>query len=205
VSVLVRVQHHPARASLVAPLLARLPASTEVVVDPDPESPVRSPLRTYVEALRRPVPDDVTHVLVVQDDAWPVDDFEARMLDALDRIPPGLVAFFVPGTNAHGRAQRAAARRGQPYVRLVSTWVPTVALAWPVGRARSFVEFVAAKYDVERQRGDDAPVGVFRSRHRVDAWASVPSLVEHPDVVPSLIGRRNSAGRDRARVAAVLG
>lgn len=126
------------------------------------------------------------------------------MLAALDLIPEGLVAFFVPGTNAHGRGQKAAARTGRPYVRLVSTWVPTVALCWPVARARAFVAFADAKYDVEKRGGDDAPVGVYRSRYRVDAWGAVPSLVEHPDVVPSLIGRPNHAGKNRARVAAVL-
>lgn len=203
-NVLVRVQHHPARAALVGPLLSRLPPGSEVVTDPNPDSPKRSPLRTYLEALRLPVADDVTHIVVVQDDAWPVDGFEEKMLDALATHPDELVCLFVPGSGSHRRQMLAAAARGQSFTRLATTWIPAVALSWPVSRAREFVEFADGRWDVEKVGGDDARIGSFCARRRARPWAVVPSIVEHPDVVESLIGKRNSAGRNRARVAAVI-
>lgn len=147
-----------------------------------------------------------THVLVVQDDAWPCFDFENRMLRAVEEKPDALVVLFAPGAGQHRRTMTLAHRAGDRWARLRSTWVPTVALVWPVEHARAFVEFVPSRYDPwTKHRGDDAPVGYWAGRAKADVWATVPSLVEHPDVEPSLIGRPNSGGNNRARIAAIAG
>lgn len=158
-----------------------------------------------MEALRVPVADDVTHLLVVQDDAWPCDGFEARMLDRVAEKPDDLIAFFTPGAASHRRAIVRATMKNERWARLHGGWIPAVALCWPIYRAREFAAHVDVRYDVTKHRADDAPIGVWATRNRVTVFATVPSLVEHPDIERSLIGKKNSAGRNRSRVAAIFG
>lgn len=118
-----------------------------------------------------------------------------------------MVALFVPGSGTHRRTMLLADRAGQPWARLSPTWIPTVALLWPADLARRFVGWVAERgYDPwGRDRGDDGFVGKFCAMNRIPVFAPVPSIVEHPDVEPSLIGRRAMGGKNRARVAAIFG
>jgi hypothetical protein len=199
VNVSVAVQHHPARAHLIDRLVERL-GGAEVVTDPDPDG-VRSPYRTYVEALRR-TPPGATHRLIVQDDAEPADGFRPRMLDAVATHPDRLVALFVPGSPPHRAAVLRAQKAGQSWVTLPPTWVPTVALCWPVEMVALFLAWADTKYpDGTKRMGDDGPVGKWAQTIRTRAVAPIPSLVQHPDVEPSLIGRRAAGGANRARVA----
>lgn len=198
----VAIQHHPSRAALIPELVERL-GGAEVVTDPDPEAKLPSALRTNLECIRR-CPDDVTHLLVVQDDAWPCDDFRARAEPKIEEKPEAMIAFFMPGVGEHRRLMMRAHAAGEGWTRLPITWAPTVALCWPVDRAREFLAFAEERYDLTKQKGDDGPVGKYRERHKTEAWAVVPSLVQHPDVVPSLMGRTAAGhGRNRARLAAV--
>lgn len=200
----VAVQHHPDRADLVERLLRAFDAPPRVVTDPDPDSPVRSALRTYVACLES-VAADATHLLVIQDDAVVCDRFTERMHAAVAEHPDALVPLFVPGVGAHRTAVLQAQRRGERWARLPHMWTPTVATVWPVARAAEFLAWLTEhRYDPHgRHRGDDGPVGKWVQRSRVAVWAPVPSLVQHPDDTPSLIGRRAGYGRNRSRVAAV--
>jgi hypothetical protein len=195
VNLSVCVQHHPARAHLIPQLVDRLGGNVEVVTDPDPDNPQASPLRCYLECLRR-TPAAATHRVVVQDDAYPADDFQARLAALVGERPDDMLALFVPGASPHRGVMMGA--------RLVTSWVPTVALVWPVARAAEFVAAEAEKVSTPRRprTGDDGPVGKWATAGRVAVWAPVPSIVEHPDVEPSLIGRKAMAGRNRMRVAA---
>lgn len=179
------------------------------MVDPDPDG-VPSAIRTYVECIRR-TPPDATHRLVVQDDALPCARFVERATAALSERPHDLVAFFVPGTGLHGRWMREAAKRGQPWVQLPTSanWQPVVALSWPVELVEPFIDFAdahIAKRLARRLRtiGDDPVVGAFCRAQRRAVWATVPSLVEHPDLEPSLVKQRSYGGRNPARRAAVF-
>ena len=204
-NVAVLVQHHPERAALIEPLLRRLPRSAIVIPDPDPGSAVRSALRTYRACLEA-IPERATHALVIQDDAWPCDRFPSRLRAAVAEHPDALLALFMPGSGAHHGAVTRAAKQGLPWTRVPPTWTPTVALVWTADRARQFLTWLDDnRYDPHnRHRGDDGPVGKFVARNRLRVMAPVPSLVQHPDVVPSLIGRRHAAGRNRARVASLF-
>lgn len=200
----IAIQHHPARAALLPALLDRLPAGTAVVEDPDPDAPRRSPFRTYLRALST-IPPDATHRLIVQDDALPCDSFEERMVALVTERPDTLMPLFVPGAAQHRRQMLLASMSGERWARLSNGWVPTVALVWPVALAASFLVFVEERgYDPAKQGADDGVVGTFASRRRLTIYAPVPSIVEHPDVEPSLIGRRHRAGENRARVAAIF-
>lgn len=199
VRVSVAIQHHPSREHLVGPLLDAL-GGAEVVTDPDPTG-VRSPLRTYLEALRR-TPPDATHRLVVQDDALPCRGFPVRMGLLVAERPDVLMPLFLPGAAPHRRVVLLASKAGERWATLDPTWIPTVALVWPVEMAVRFLAWADETLDPEKRHGDDGPVGRWAARSRVRAVGPVPSIVQHPDVEPSTIGRRAGAGRNRARVAA---
>ena len=200
----IAVQHHPDRAALVGRLLRGLKPRPRVVLDPDPSSPVRSALRTYVACLESFDPD-ATHLLVLQDDTVVCPRFRSRAMAAIAEHPDDLTALFVPGAGIHRKVMVRAHQQGQPFAKLAHTWVPTVALVWPRHHAESFLSWLTAnRYDPwNRHRGDDGPVGKWAQRHRVPVWGTVPSLVQHPDDTASLIGRRHSHGQNRSRVAAV--
>ena len=150
------------------------------------------------------MPDDATHLLVVQDDAQPCDEFRLRAESAIAEKQDALVALFLAGSpHRSAQAARLAHRRGERWIRMHERdWTPTVALAWPRTHRDAFLAFVDDNPGLIRV-GDDSVVGEFTRAHAVPVWATVPSLVEHPDVEPSLIGRQARAGRNAMRVAAV--
>lgn len=203
------VQHHPARAHLLTPLMERL-GGCELVVDPEPDSPVRSALRTYLEALRR-TPPHATHRLCIQDDALPCAEFCKLAEAAIAERPEDLIAFFVPGRTLYRRMMAKVHAKGERWWQMPNTnWVPTVALSWPVELAADFVAYGEQITETREHRGlttqaDDPYVGAWRMARKVAVWATVPCLVQHPDVEESLFrpGFKGKAGANRARVAAL--
>lgn len=196
-----RVQHHPARAALLPPLLAALePIPTEVVTDPDPDGK-RSPYRTYIACLTD-LPD-CTHLLVVQDDARPCRNLPAALGRIAAANPEVPVALCVT-TNFRDNVPtiRRAAKRGDNYVRVFPRWaMPMIAVLWPRSAAERFRDWALANPRATGKlspRSDDAVGGAWMSRQREPVLATVPSLVEHEDTVPSLI--RQKGHRDRKAV-----
>lgn len=171
------------------------------MTDPEPDT-VRSPVRCYLACLRA-MPAWATHVLVIQDDAQPCSGFRPLAEQMIVERPDGLVAFFLAGAPPRSaRLAQQAFRRGERWSLLHrSDWCPTVATCWPRDLVRAFLEFVVARPPTGT--GDDSVVGEFVRANDVPVWVTVPSLVQHPDVEPSLIGWRAGAGRNRMRVAAV--
>lgn len=203
------VQHHPSRAQLLAPLVAQL-GEYELVVDPEPDS-YRSALRTYLECLRR-TPADATHRLVVQDDAIACSNFRARALERVAEHPMSLVAFFVPGRTLLRNLMGPAYKRGERWLQLPQSlnWTPLVALSWPAELAAEFVPFGEQVIATRAARGlathaDDPYVGAWRKKHKLPVMATVPCLVEHPDLAQSLYrpNLKPRAGANRSRVAAL--
>lgn len=202
-NVSVAIQHHPSRADLAAALAAEV--AGELVADPDPEG-IRSPWRTYRLALEL-TPADATHRLVLQDDALVCAGFVPAARAAIAARPNRMIAFYVGGNARPATpALRAAARRGSPWAELTHmTWCPAVALAWPVALIAECLAFVDAQdwpLSFTTRGCDDEIIGRFLGHAGVTAIATVPSLVDHPDDVPSLIGKLARGGRDRRRVAA---
>jgi hypothetical protein len=204
----VAVQHHPSRAELL-PRLASL-GEFEVVVDPEPDHPVRSPMRTYLEALRR-TPPAATHRIIVQDDAVPGDRFLARLGALLAERPDHLLALFVPGRTLLRRYMGEAHERGERWFPFPNyNWCPTVALCWPVELGADFLDFGEVVVATRAARGlatvgDDPYVGAWRRKRKLDVWCPVPCLVDHPDDHPSLFRALDGkAGGNRSRVAALF-
>lgn len=199
----VAIQHHPSRAELLPALLERLIGlDVEVVADPDPTGQP-SPWRCY-EACLRSTPEWATHRLVIQDDAVPCAGFPEAVTAALEQREDRPIAFWVGGLPADAcKAMRDARREARRWVDLSPwSWFPCVAAAWPTDMVTRLLAWLETSR-AQPTRADDAVTARFLQSERIWPLATVPSLVEHPDVVPSVIGRKAWGGRDRGRVACV--
>lgn len=199
------VQHHPGRSELLPPLLAALePLRPDVAADPDP-SGAPAAWRAYRVALER-TPPWATHRLIVQDDAVCLPGFLAAAEASLAAKPDVVVCYFVGGQpTASALRCRQSLKKGLPWAAMnPQDWVPLIACAWPVEVAARFVAWVdSRRFEQRRLRSDDYLAGTFARLHRLPVWATVPSLVQHPDDSPSLIGRPHLAGANTGRVAAI--
>ncbi len=195
------VQHHPSRVDLLPALRERL-SHFELVTDPDPDGEP-SPLRTYLECLER-TPEGVSHRVVIQDDALPCWNFLSKSYSALKERPDSIVAFFVPGVKAAGAGRvRDAQMQREHWADIGGTAItPVVATAWPVHLIQPFVDFAKNPRIAARYSHDDPVATLFVKKNKLSVWATVPSLVQHPDVVESLIGKEHGGGKYRNRVAA---
>ena len=198
-----RIQHVAGRDASLARLLERLPPAVEVMTDPDWGKPDQrpSPLRGYLRCLADP-PKDVTHLVVLQDDALPCKRFHAMLTEAVGERPEDVISLFVGGLSNRTRKDfYAALGRGDRWSPIYFRDIHhVVALVWPVTLAKSFLQWYASARipGPIPPRSDDAVVGYWARKQRRQIWATVPCLVEHPDDVPSTIhslGRQGDKGR----------
>lgn len=197
----VAIQHHPSRADLLPRILAELPDAL-VVTDPDPTAHVRSPWRTYRACLDA-IPADATHLLVIQDDAVPCRDFAATLVRVIAARPDDALCLFTPGIGLLARAIMDACSRDERWVELPSReWCPVVALVLPRRMVDDLRAWAAGKNLPAWERSDDALMGRFCRESGRRVWATMPSLVDHADDVPSLVGNPAFAGLNPGRVAA---
>jgi hypothetical protein len=154
-------------------------------------------------------PAGPTHVLVLQEDVVVCQNFPealARVRRAKSFDPVSLFLARLPGY-AGGEVFRAWLR-GERYLRAYpgDKFFPALAILWPAAVAHSFFAWVN---DPDRRlpgypnppASDDAVFGEWIRRTQRDAWYTVPSLVDHPDQVESVIGKTAQWGRDRNRTA----
>jgi len=202
----VAIQAHPRRAAQAESLAALLaPLPVDIVYDPEPRNPLPSPWRTYARALDE-TPDWATHRLIIQDDATPCEGFADAAPLAVQSQPDACIAFFHaarPHENRH-RIDRAI-KEGNPLVQIsIQKFAPVVALSWP---ADVICDCLCWTYDQgwpEEFRADDEIVGRALREHEVPVYATAPSLIQHEDVVPSLIRKPrydHGGGRNLNRVA----
>lgn len=201
VAPLVRIQHHPKRAALLPELRQSIGLPLAVIADPDPDGRP-SALRCYRECVTRPAVG-YSHVVILQDDVKVCADFDVAVERVLTAYPDTMVALFVAGAPpASARAVTRASAAGEPVAELCpGDWVPTVALAWPVADAVEFSRYL--KRVDQEQWADDPIVGGWVRRTQRTVLATVPSIVQHPDVEKSFFPKKASAGKNRYRVAAV--
>lgn len=193
------VQHHPSRAHLLPALLERLPSGAVVVTDPEPDG-IPNPWRCYRACLQA-IQDEATHVLIVQDDALPHPDFPLVVTRCVEARPDRIVCFFVTSHAVQGA--RRMLQSQSPWVEMLPTeYLPVVATSWPVEQARAFYAWTE-KMIVPTKRSDDGIAGRWIRHHSVRPIATVPCLVQHPDMEPSLIGKRAMAGKNPIRVAII--
>jgi hypothetical protein len=198
----VAVQHHPDRADLAAQLLRDLDGLAELVVDPDPRHRLGSPWRTYRRCLES-TPEAATHRLILQDDALPCRNLVHHAARVAAAWPDRLVTLYVGGNMRLGAPRIVqAAQAGRSWAELPRyTWIPAVALLWPVPMIARFLHWIDDRNYPDAFRADDERIGRWLRKTGHVPVATVPSLVDHPDDVPSLIGTRNRGGRDPSRVS----
>lgn len=163
-----------------------------MVEDPDPAGHP-SPWRTYQECLRRALADGADSWVILQDDAIPCEGFTPAAAAALRAKPGSLVAFHVqdfiqrsklPFLRAHDAGQRWCLLHR-------NDWVPAVALGWHRAVAECCLEWGESTGRARRARADDGLLAEFVRACGLQTWATVPSLVEHPNDAGSLMGSRN--------------
>lgn len=202
-SLLYRIQHLAGRDEPLARLLERLPVppAVEVITDHDRDALGPNPFRCYLKCLQD-IPDGITHVCVIQDDALPCEEADRRIKEAVGDRSGDVLSLFVGGLPNRTRKDfYQAMLRGD-------RWTPVyfrdiahvVCLIWPVPIAQSFVEWYAGARipGPIPPKSDDAVVGYWARTTKHQLWAHVPCLVEHPDDVPSTvhsIGRQGDKGR----------
>lgn len=177
------------------------PLAAQVVRDPDPAGP-RQPWRTYRLALET-TPEWATHRVILQDDAYPCDNFGPLLRGAVAAQPNSLVILCLCDrpTYLAQRAQRSYAA-GRAWLACDRyQWVPVIGLVWPVALVWKALRWVEAQKWPREFMADDEIVGRFAKANRERVVATVPSLVQHPDLCPSLIGKRTRSG---GRVAAIF-
>lgn len=208
------VQHHPARAELLDRLLPHLPEGATVVSDPEPDAGP-NPWRTYQRCLEiahdaeadtsfmQKLHERMSHAVILQDDATPCRNFAAACEAAISSRPDALLVLWHGGQpREHVLSIDRALDAGDAWVDYWSTrWVPTVALAWPIRLACPVVCWIEEQEYDPRFRADDEKIGNAVRALGERVLTCVPSLVEHDDCAPSVVGKRERCGEDPARIA----
>lgn len=181
-------------------LLERLsPLPTEVMEDSgDPPNPWRG----YQKCISD-IPD-CTHLLVIQDDAFPCENFPLAVTQIAEATPDLPVVLFLGGLpRTTGANAMKMLKLGWNYCELwMRDFMPVVAVLWPKHKAEAFLAWSKVdKLPGSFPRSDDAIAGRWMIRNRERVLVTIPSLVEHPDTVTSTIGRRAQWGKDKGRVA----
>ena len=146
---------------------------------------------------------DCSHLLIVQDDAIPVPGFADVLPQIAESNPDTPVCLWmsaIPAATA-ARARKAKTR----YIPLgPASFVPLVAVLWPVKEAREFAGW--AETATRLTRADDGNVARWMRNSRQQFMVCVPSIVEHDDFTPTVKGgtRKESHGKAKDRVALLL-
>ena len=191
------VQSHPSRRELRERLLAGLPASTQVVeTDFDPPSPWAG----YKLCLKAAVESGCTHSVLIQDDCVVPRNLPSAVMKVIEVEPDVPVCLYLGMLPPQKGLALRAAKEGKKFVELhQSSFLPVVAVLWPVGKAAEFLAWAGEPNLLRRRNGqfieersDDAQGGRWMRSTRQRVVATIPSLVEHPDDAPSTISRRPS-------------
>jgi len=127
----------------------------------------------------------------------------AGAVDAISFSNHDVPVVLFLGGYPQGTARRfmRALKLKQSYVWLHrSPIVPLVAVLWPKAKAEEFLEW--SQDHPRMTRADDGNAGRWQRETAQDIRVCVPSLVEHPDMVPSVKGGQKARwGRDPLRRA----
>lgn len=185
----ITLQAHPHRREMAEELAHR--AGATITWDPIPADPHPSAWRTYRHALET-TPPETTHRLIVQDDAAVCQHFAATAAAAVEACPPGLLCLFVQGSLYHhvDAINRACAESRSLTILPPGSWVPAVATCWPAETIPRALAWVDQQGWPTGFNADDEIIGRLTRGLLIDVYATVPSLVDHPDDVVSIVGSR---------------
>lgn len=204
--IVARIQAHPSRADLWPSLIESLAPLPVEVSEHSSDPP--NPWAGYQRALRSGLETTATHVLVIQEDAIVSRNFSRALLLIANAKPDHPVSLFLSWLPpAVAKDAREAMIRRERYLRhRPAKFCSVVAVLWPVDAARRFLEWTSSGVKLPGHpgnvRSDDACLGDWIRRQQETVWVTLPSLVEHPDMVASVKGRQNALwGKDRGRCA----
>lgn len=146
---------------------------------------------------------DATHLLVVQDDALPCQQFASKMLAFVEGKPNDLLALFAPGFRFIQRRMIDAQRNAQNFALLPHTaFVPLVAIVYPVALVDRLLGWAdgdgwPAASSRTLRGSDDGIVAIFARTARIHVWATVPCLVDHRVDVASIAKPAHHVGAHR--------
>ncbi len=197
----VRVQHHPSRADRISALLEALADFDDVQVVEDPGADVKPDHWRSHRACLEAMPEDATHLLVLQDDVIRLEGFYLRIAQALGRHPEQVLLAFVPGFPRDRRMQMVAKGKGQQfYPFTVGAYVPTVAIVYPRAVVHGLLDWADTNRGDRHRRpmrgADDGIVAHFCRIRRIRPFAMVPCAVEHDETAVS-IGKAMRRGSHR--------
>jgi len=113
-----------------------------------------------------------------------------------------IVAFVSGGAPRNCRRITQALLAGYSWAELdAQEWCPTVAVIYPTEMLPELLDWIEYRRLPGAQRADDAIIGEFLAQTRYGALMTIPSLVKHPDDVPSLLGTKHWNGVAKERVA----
>jgi hypothetical protein len=171
----IAIMSHPKRARQARDLARRLNGA-RIVTDPAPTAQ-QSPLRTAIRSWRAVAPG-ATHHLVVQDDVELSEEVLRRVEAAIRLFPDAALALYSNWSARNAAAIRLAGAAGATWVHgLGGEYFPTLAVVLPAHRIEDYLEFATA-HNVWWQ-DDDEVMRDFLDSRGIDAYISVPSLVEH--------------------------
>lgn len=134
--------------------------------------------------------------MIVQDDAWLVPDFERLATAAAAECPCRVLCLFVSGQAVRAVEQMRRSTGGFAKIGL-DHFLPVVCVRWPAGVASAVVAH-ADRMRWGRTTADDAITIAAVNALGLEVWATVPSLCDHLDDVPSLMSDRVGQKRRRA-------
>jgi hypothetical protein len=171
----IAIMSHPKRAREARTLARRLDGA-RIVTDPAPTAQ-QSPLRTAIRSWRAVAPG-ATHHLVVQDDVQLSEAFLRRVDSAVRLFPDAALALYSNWSARNAAAIRLAGAAGATWVDEMGTeYFPTLAVVLPARHIEDYVQFATAHS--AWWRDDDEVMREFLDTRDIDAYVSVPSLVEH--------------------------
>lgn len=149
--------------------------------------------------------------VILQDDVTLCVNFPPAVKLIAERNPDVPVGLFLARLPSRiSTLALRAAKRHEHYIRTqlrINEFMPVVGVLWPRHKAQEFLHW--AKENPHRlghpePRSDDGVVGRWCALTRQTVSFTVPSLVQHPDQVKSVIGKEARWGKDKGRVALML-
>ena len=191
VEICVRIQHHPSRAGLPRRLIQHLGAFEDVEVIPDPEpNGILDAWRAHRACLES-ISEGATHMLLLQDDALPVQRFGSYLCDAVEQEPKAVLCAFAPGFKYIALEMTRATRARVSFAPLrVGAFVPCVAIVYPrefIVGLLDWIDHRSSDRQKTRLRGaDDGVLAIYCRQKRIEPLLIVPSIVEHDETLQSV-------------------
>lgn len=171
----------------------------EIIVDPVGDGSERSATDNHVRAMLS-VGSTEDWVVVLEDDAEPIDDFQSVLRDQLSEVNvPSVVSLYL-GMGRPARIQKTIERTISDLPGTAS-WIECRSLFWGVGVCipGSYVDSVA-EYALSSSRPWDQAVSLWAMSKRLPILYTWPSLVDHIDE-DTTITHSDGQGRDPGRKA----